>query len=152
MVGLRVANLGLYISFGDWAIALECSRSPTLRTWVFKVSDLETGHTRYCSISGSDPLQDKRRYDCRRAPRIVFVTGTVVISIKHQPLMIHQAGFCFTSLFVWQFLWIQQVELKLLNFDRKYPTFQSDIAVWIGFGLVGTVSEIVIQKLTINVI
>ena len=39
--------LGLYISFGRLS---QC-------TWVLKVSVLETGHTRYCSTSGSDPLR-----------------------------------------------------------------------------------------------
>ena len=39
--------VGLYISFGRLS---QC-------TWVLMVSVLETGHTRYCSISGSDPLR-----------------------------------------------------------------------------------------------
>ena len=30
-------------------------------TWVLKISVLETGHTRYCSISGSDPLRQSYR-------------------------------------------------------------------------------------------
>ena len=48
--------VGLYISFGDW---------------VLKVSVLETGHTRYCSISGSDPLRQSYRLSrgyCRKTP------------------------------------------------------------------------------------
>ena len=51
--------VGLYISFEDWANALE------------KVSVLETGHTRYCSISGSDPLRQSYRLwhgYCRKTP------------------------------------------------------------------------------------
>ena len=40
-------------------------------TWVLKVSVLETGHTRYCSISGSDPLRQSYRLChgyCRKTP------------------------------------------------------------------------------------
>ena len=48
--------LGSISPLGDWANALECWRSPSLRL-ALKVSVLETGHTRYCSTSGSDPLQ-----------------------------------------------------------------------------------------------
>ena len=39
--------------------------------WVLKVSVLETGHTRYCSISGSDPLRQSYRLChgyCRKTP------------------------------------------------------------------------------------
>ena len=39
--------VGVYISFGRLS---QCN-------WVLKVSVLETGHTRYCSTSGSDPLR-----------------------------------------------------------------------------------------------
>ena len=78
----------------DWANALEWWRSPSLRpslldllsefelisggmvealyllwrmsqcTWVLKVSVLEAGHTRYCSISGSDPLRQSSSLTC----------------------------------------------------------------------------------------
>ena len=40
-------------------------------TWVLKVSVLETGHTWYCSISGSDPLRQSYRLChgyCRKTP------------------------------------------------------------------------------------
>ena len=40
-------------------------------TWVLKVSVLETGHTRYCSISGRDPLRQSYRLChgyCRKTP------------------------------------------------------------------------------------
>ena len=40
-------------------------------TWVLKVSVLETGHTRYCSVSGSDPLRQSYRLChgyCRKTP------------------------------------------------------------------------------------
>ena len=54
--------LGLYISFGDWANALECWRSPSLRLVIPGIA-VSPG------VTHSDS-------------RIVFVTGTVV---KHQP-------------------------------------------------------------------
>ena len=58
--------VGLYISFGRLG---QC-------TWVLKVSVLETGHTRHCSISGSDPLRQPYRL-CHGCCRPV---------VKHQPL------------------------------------------------------------------
>ena len=60
---------GLYISFGRLS---QCTR-------VLKVSVLETGHTRYSSISGSNPLRQSSvlTWHCRWTPTSIHHVSTV---------------------------------------------------------------------------
>ena len=79
---------GLYLF---WRLG-QCTR-------VLKVSLLETGHTWYCSISGSDPLLT------------VFVTGTVV---KHQPTLEYVVG--------WEVILVSVLENGLPGSYRERPS------------------------------
>ena len=79
--------------------------------WVLKVSVLETGHTRYCSISGSDPLRQSYRLChgyCRKTPTTnnqlwtVHLNGSMQLNILDRWKFYYWSHFqvCYYSIFI----------------------------------------------------